>query len=158
MSKRIMMAVLAVIITTAAFTGCTRRIGDFTMVTTKNYETKAQYKMVGRMEGKSVKLIVLFPLGTPDLKDAVDDAIQAGSGVYLANAVIEQINWYALLIGQTGYIVTGDVYAFADRGDLLDPNIEKFELVKGENGDFAMKSTRTGQSIEVKDYATLTQQ
>jgi hypothetical protein len=157
MLKRFLMAAMAVIVTTGAFTGCTKRIGDFTMVTTKNYETKTQYKMVGRMEGKSVKMIIFIPLGTPDLKDAVDDAIQAGNGVYLANAVIEQMTWYALIVGQTGYIVTGDVYAAADRGDLLDPNIEKFELVKGENGDYAMKSTRTGQSVEVKYYAGLTQ-
>jgi hypothetical protein len=156
MFRRVLMSAIAVVVTAVAMTGCTHRIGDFTMVTTKNYERQVQYKMVGRMEGSDKKLIILaFPLGIPDLKNAVDRAIEAGNGVYLANAVIEEGGWYALLIGQTGYTVTGDVYAAADRGDLLDPNIEKFELREGANGEMAMVSTTSGTSVAVQDYNKL---
>jgi hypothetical protein len=150
--KKALMSIIALAVVAVAFTGCTRRIGDFTMVTTKNYERQVQYKMVGRMEGKSIKMMILFiPTGQPDLKDAVDEAIQAGNGVYLANAVIEYTNWYALLFGQFGYTVTGDVYAPVDHGDLLNPAIEKFELKADANGHLSMQSTRTGTTVSVQD-------
>lgn len=149
--KRVLMSMIVVAIAAAAMAGCTHRIGDFTMVTTKNYERQTQYKMVGRMEGKSVKMMILFiPTGQPDLKDAVDAAIEAGSGVYLANAVVEYTNWYALLFGMFGYTVTGDVYAPVDRGDLLDPSVEKFELL-GEGPTLQMKSLSSGKSVAVQD-------
>lgn len=134
--------------------GCMHRVGDFTMVTTKNYERQTKYKMVGRMEGADKVLIILaFPLGSPDMKTAVDRAIDAGGGVYLANAVVEAGGWHAFLVGQTGYKVTGDVYASADQGDLLNPNIEKFEL-KEEEGSLAMVSVSTGQEVAVQDITS----
>jgi len=144
---------IIVLALTIAFvgSGCSHRIGEFTIVSTKNYETKAQYKLVGRIEGSDKKMIILFfPLGTPTINNAVDDAIQNGGGVYLANAVIESSAWYFILLGQTGFTVTGDVYAAVDRGDLLNPNIEKFELKK--TGDaLTMVSTSNGNKIAVQD-------
>jgi hypothetical protein len=159
MSKRTVMFSLAMIVAMAAITGCSKRIGDFTMVTTKNYERQVSYKMVGRMEGSDNKLIILgIPLGSPDLKEAVDRAIQAGSGVYLANAVIEQSGWFAILIGSTGYTVTGDVYAAADRGDLLNPDIEKFQLKEGTDGQLSMVSVNDEREVAVQDISDMVTQ
>ncbi|HVZ37843.1 MAG TPA: hypothetical protein VHI13_01070 [Candidatus Kapabacteria bacterium] len=148
----ILFTTIAIAITAA---GCSKRIGDFTMVTTKNYERSTQYKMVGRMEGSDKAMMILFiPTGSPDIKNAVDRAIEAGNGVYLANAVLESTQWYALLVGQFGYTVTGDVYAPVSHGDLENPAIEKFQLM-GKGGDLAMVSTSTDKRISVQDVSSL---
>jgi hypothetical protein len=149
--KRIALSALALMFAGLSLNSCSTRIGDFTMVTTKNYERQVQYKMVGRMEGKDmVGQILGFPLGAPDLKNAVDDAIHAGSGTYLANAVISTAWWTAIVYGEMGYKVVGDVYAPVNQGDLMNPEIEKFELVGDANSGLAMRSTKTGAEIEVK--------
>lgn len=138
-----------------SLTGCSQRIGDFTVVSTKNYERQVAYKLIGRMEGQDKVLIILgIPLGMPNLKTAVDNAIEAGGGVYLANAVIESGGWFAILVGQTGYTVTGDVYGAAERGDLSNPDVELFYLTEGENG-LAMKSNRSGSQVPVQDVTSL---
>lgn len=148
--KKFSQAICAVILGSLALSSCSQRIGDFTMVTTKNYERQQQYKMVGRMEGKDmVGQILGIPLGSPDLKNAVDDAIHAGSGTYLANAVISTAWWTAIVYGEMGYKVVGDVYAPVDKSDLQNPAIEKFELIDGSEG-MAMRSTLTGETIAVK--------
>lgn len=126
------------------------------MVTTKNYIAGAKYKMVGRMTGEDMVLEIIIPLGIPNMKTAVDNTIQtAPGGVYLANAVIESGGWYAFLVGQEGYRVTGDVYAAADQGDLLNPAIEKFDLQNTTSG-LAMVSEKTGNTVPVQTYADLT--
>lgn len=142
---------MALAIAVVVFAGCSQRIGDFTIVSTKNYERGVNYKMLGRMEGDDkVLLIIGIPLGVPNLKSAVDRAIEAGNGVYLANAVIDYGGWNAILVGKVGYTVTGDVYGTAERGDLNDPNIELFHLEHGEGG-LVMKSNESGTQIPVKD-------
>lgn len=147
--------ILASIAIAVFASSCSHRIGDFTMVTTKNYERTTQYKMVGRMEGSDKAMMILFiPTGSPDIKNAVDRAIEAGNGVYLANAVIESSQWYALLVGGFGYTVTGDVYAPIDRGDLLNPAIEKFQLIE-DHGNLTMTSTSSGTKVPVQDISSI---
>lgn len=148
--KKIVLSAIVLACCGMSMNSCSTRIGDFTMVTTKNYERQMQYKMVGRMEGKDmVGQIIGIPLGAPDLKNAVDDAIHAGSGTYLANAVISSSWWTAIVYGEMGYKVVGDVYAPVDKSDLQNPAIEKFELIDGSEG-IAMRSLSTGETIEVK--------
>lgn len=154
--KSVILSVAALAFAATTFVGCSQRIGDFTMVTTKNYEKTVKYKMVGRMTGEDMPLQILFiPLGVPNMKTATDHAIEAGNGVYLANAVIEQAFWTAIVVGAQGYRVTGDVYAPADQGDLMNPAIEKFELRDTKSG-VAMVSEKNGQAISVQSYASLT--
>jgi len=121
MSKKILsFLTLAAIVMTGALSGCATRIGDFTIVSTKNYEASAKYKQLGRMSGKDA--VVIF--GVPNLKNAVDRAIEAGNGVYLTNAVIEVLNYPFYY----GYRVTGDVWAQATVSDLSNPKADLYEL------------------------------
>jgi hypothetical protein len=153
--KSAFLSVLVVAFAASTFVGCSSRIGDFTMITTKNYEKDKKYKMVGRMTGEDMPMMILgIQFSTPNMKTATDRAIEAGNGVYLANAVIEVAMWNAILVGAQGYRVTGDVYAPADQGDLMNPAIEKFELRDTKSG-LAMVSDQDGHAIGVKDYASL---
>lgn len=115
---------IAVAVAALILNGCAQRIGDFTIISTKNYEASAKYKMVGRFEGTDRVFFFIAPWGTPSVENAVDEAIEAGKGVYLTNAVLESYSGFF----QIGYNVRGDVYALASQSDLLDPNIELYDL------------------------------
>jgi hypothetical protein len=139
---------------TFGLSGCTTRVGNFTMVTTKNYVSEAKYKLVGRLEGSDMIPVVLFiPFGKSDLDTAVDHCIERGNGVYLANAVVESNWWTALLFGAVGYRVSGDVYAPVTAAERSDPGIEKFELLERDNRSLAMRS-KTGIEIAVVPSGT----
>jgi hypothetical protein len=122
--------------------GCTTRVGTFTMVTTKNYQTDVKYKLVGRMEGSdSVPIVLFIPFGVSELDAAVDHCVEKGNGVYVANAVVESHYWTAILFGAAGYRVTGDVYAPVTAAERDDPGVDKFELVKAADESLKMRST-----------------
>lgn len=150
--KRFALLFLAVVLVAPLFlAGCSTRLGDFTIVSTKNYERSLEYRNVGRMEGKDMALVIIgIPTGAPTIEDAVDDAIEAGGGVYLTNAVIRYSAWNVILVGQMGYKVEGDVYAPVSRGEILEEGTETFSLVETENGP-VMKSNLTGDFVHVKD-------
>lgn len=93
---------------------CTDRLTDFTVISTKNYpiggsEAASITKADKRVKGVDKKHIVLgIPLGFPNVKQAVDKAIESYPGaVGLADGVIKSKYWWALLYGQSSYIVEG---------------------------------------------------
>jgi hypothetical protein len=126
--------------------GCTNRIGDFTIVSTKNFQRNMAYKNMGRKTGEDK----IFMFGIPNLKNAVDKCIeQAPGGGYLTNAVIN----YTVMIFNlgTGYEVTGDVYAEANHADLHDPKVELFTLQE-VNGQAVLVSSRTGEVKKIEHF------
>jgi hypothetical protein len=108
-----------------SITSCSYRLGDFTILSTKNYNSALKYREAGRFEGED-EVFVFFgiPFGQPNIENAVDEAIEKGRGVYLTNAVLEFNNG----LFSMGYKVTGDVYTIASESDLSDSNVEIFEL------------------------------
>jgi len=92
--------------------GCTTRIFDFTIVSTKNvdlskmgtYERGRQ-----RVEGEDyVYWILDIPLGIPNLKEAIDRAIEVTPGaVALVDGVAYSKFWWALLVARSSYVVEG---------------------------------------------------
>ena len=108
-----------------SLTSCSYRLGDFTILSTKNYNSSLKFKNVGRFEGKdSVFVLFGIPFGQPNIENAVDEAIEKGRGVYLINAVLElESGMFSM-----AYKVTGDVYAEATESDLNDSNVELFEI------------------------------
>ena len=118
---------------------CSYRLGDFTILSTKNYNVEAEYKKVGRFEGKdSVFVIFGIPFGQPNIENAVDEAIEKGKGVYLTDAVLELKNG----LFSMGYEVKGDVWATASESDLSDPDVELFK-VHFVNGKPTLKSSKS---------------
>ena len=111
------------------FAGCAQRIGDFTIVSTKNYEASMKFKKVGRFSGEDNVFYFIVPFGIPNIKNACDRAIEAGKGTYLTDAVLESTSSFFNM----GYKITGDVWAPATQGDLLNNDIKTLsyqELIK----------------------------
>jgi len=123
--KKSLVCIFFMVALAFSLTSCSYRLGDFTILSTKNYNAALKYKEVGRFDGED-KVFVLFgiPFGQPNIENAVDEAIEKGRGVYLTNAVLEVKGG----IFSMGYVITGDVYAIASESDLSDSNVELFEL------------------------------
>lgn len=107
---------------------CTQRLFDFTIVSSKNVDlSKANTFTRGynRTEGKDVAHIVLFfPTGKPNIKEAVDRAIEKIPGcVALLDGVVKSYGFYIPMIyGQTAYIIEGT--------PLIDPSFGGGKLSK----------------------------
>ena len=108
---------LAVVIVAVA--GCRTRVGDLTVVTTRNVnldsvdlDTKPTLRNV---EGRDTVFMFLFiPFGFPHLEDAVDDALDKGNGDVMTDVSIHQGGWW-FLVGESYIAVQGDVVRTRER-------------------------------------------
>lgn len=96
--------------------GCVQRLTDFTVISSKNIDLSRGAEFVRgdhRVEGEDVKPIIIFPLGIPNAKEAMDNAIQSVPGcVGLVDGVLEQ-EFFSFIFGYVKYRVKGTC--------LLDP-------------------------------------
>ena len=100
--------ITAVTITALMSTGCAVRMADMTVASTKNYNLNSNQFVKGqRVTGEDKVPVVLFPLGIPNFKTAIDEAIEKDRcTVALSDVVITQLN-QAFIVGKIGYRVEG---------------------------------------------------
>lgn len=96
------------------FGSCSRRLTDFTVISTKNVPigdgVHTEFKKGDRrVKGKDVTHEILaIPLGYPNMKEAIDRAIEQIPGaVGLVDGVVKEKSWSFILYGQNAYIVEG---------------------------------------------------
>lgn len=104
--KKLLISILAT--STIFATGCSVRMADMTVASTKNYNLNSNQFVKGqRVIGEDKVPVVLFPLGIPNFKTAIDRAIEKDRcAVALSDVVITQLN-QAFIVGQIGYRVEG---------------------------------------------------
>ena len=87
--------------------GCTQRLIDFTIISSKNVAMKVD-KSATRVHGKDEVVVFLIPFGIPNLKEAVDRAIESAGPGYdaLIDGVVSQYN-YHFIVGVMGFKVEG---------------------------------------------------
>lgn len=90
--------------------GCSTRIADLTVASTKNININSTALSTGkRADGKDSVAVVLFPIGTPSLETAIDRAIeQDRCAVGLSNVVINN-EFFVFLVGYAEINVTGNL-------------------------------------------------
>ena len=107
----------------ALLSGCSTRITDFTIISSKNIDlsrgadfTRSPVRVKG--EDKR-RIIFIFPTGEPNAKEAMDQAIESVPGaVGLLDGVIIKHGWYIPYIyGEFWYEVEGT--------PLVDPKLLK---------------------------------
>lgn len=106
-----MTLVLFFLFVTLFTTGCSQRMIDFTLISSKSTQFQIPAEAMGpRVEGvDEVWWILSIPLGTPNLKQAVDRAIESAGPGYDAlidGVIYETTAWY-LLTAKTGYKIVG---------------------------------------------------
>lgn len=109
--------------------GCTHRVIDFTMISTKNFDVSQKHiKGQDRVSGiDSVPIIFLIPCGSPDMKEAIDNAIEKIPGcVGLADGVLYSKWWYIPYIyGVSWYEIEGTPVILGNEGE----KISNFSIV-----------------------------
>lgn len=123
---------------------CNQRIGDFTGISTKNFDIGSKYVKTGTFEAESSAwLILIIPTGAPDMKTAVDRCLEAGGGEFATNVVLTRISLPLILANKFGFGVKADVWKRASTGDLSDPNKEIYNLTVNSDGTRELISTRS---------------
>jgi len=103
-------AALAVILGAFMVSGCATRVADMTVGSSKNYNINSSKFIKGkRVTGEDTAAVFLFPLGIPNVKTAMDNAIEQDTcAVGLTDVVITHLN-QAFLVGRIGWRIEGDL-------------------------------------------------
>jgi len=94
-------------------TGCSQRLGDFTVLSTKNvdlsnFSTQTE-KGVDRVRGEDVgHIIICFSNKVPTFKEAVDISLENNNAYMLSDAVLKY-EWFYIpyIYGQEKFIAEG---------------------------------------------------
>lgn len=111
--KKIKLSLIVLISMTFILSSCSRRILDFTLISSKNVDlTKGASFIRGknRVEGTDkVHWIICFPTGSVNIKEAVDKAIESTPGcVALLDGVIyTKFWWIPYIYGQQSATIEG---------------------------------------------------
>lgn len=103
----------ALILFTSLLFGCSTRVTDFTIISSKsiNISDETYFKRSNnRVTGEDLRhIIFLFPTGFPNMKQAIDNAIQSEDGaVALLDGVVNyNIWWIPYIYGRVYYQVEG---------------------------------------------------
>ena len=137
-----MKKIIVMTLITLMFVGCSQRLGDFTIASTRNVDIGANYVRVERnVEGRSMRpIIIVIPLGYPNLEEAIDDAMGKVDGELMTNVVINY-KWFYIpyIYGQYVYSVQGDVWKkqSTDVGAFFN-EAEKIYTAIDENGQLKL--------------------
>jgi hypothetical protein len=90
--------------------GCTVRVADLTVASSKNYNLNSTQFVKGkRVTAEDTYPVILFPTGIPNVKTAIDRAIeQDRCAVGLTDMVVSQLN-HAFIFGKIGVRVEGNL-------------------------------------------------
>lgn len=105
-----MKKMIAIMVCAAFLAGCTARVGDLTAVSTKTYNLNGGKLYKGkRVTSEDTYPVVLFPIGIPSVKTAIDHAIEQDKcAVALSDVVVTQLN-HAFIFGKIGVRVEGNL-------------------------------------------------
>ncbi|WP_338561951.1 hypothetical protein [Erwinia sp. E_sp_B04_7] len=105
-----MKKILAVVLGAMILSGCSIRIADLTVGSTKNYNINGNKFVTGpRVKAEDSYPVILFPTGIPNMKTAIDRAIENDKcAVGLSNVVITQLN-HAFIFGKIGIRAEGNL-------------------------------------------------
>lgn len=95
--KKVILA--AAITASLALSGCSNRVGDFTVASTKNINMNGtQFTEGKRVEASDMVAAIILPLGSPSVKEAMDEAIeQDRCAVGLTDSVVDNGFFYLYL-------------------------------------------------------------
>ncbi|MGO1297036.1 MAG: hypothetical protein ACTMIA_06945 [Vibrio sp.] len=104
------LCLIGAIVATLVTTGCSTRVADFTIASTKNVNLNSGDFIKGkRVTGTDTRAIVLIPVGHPNIKEAADDAIEKDHCAVALTDVTTDYSHFALLFGYSRFTVEGDL-------------------------------------------------
>lgn len=128
---------MSLLVTMVLLSSCTHRVTDFTIISTRNVPLGKNATTLAKGETRvkaddTTPIILYFPIGRPDMKEAIDKALEKYHGaVALADGVVYYRHWWFFLFGQNSYIVEGtpifeaEASAESDKGSAKEGVEEK---------------------------------
>ncbi|MGP1458557.1 MAG: hypothetical protein ACTTKL_04535 [Treponema sp.] len=154
MKKRTIGALAVIAVFAVALTGCTHRLGAFTVISTRNidWSRAGEYRRDNaRLTGEDLAHIILvFPTKIITIEDAVDKALDKVPGaVALVDAVLRDKQVIGVVYQRHSYIVEGSV--------LIDPKLvaEAQEESKYYIGIYDGKKDVQFSEVSQSEYARL---
>ncbi|MBQ8257515.1 MAG: LysM peptidoglycan-binding domain-containing protein [Bacteroidaceae bacterium] len=104
---------MSLLVTMVLLSSCTHRVTDFTIISTRNVPLGKNATTLAKGDTRvkaddTTPIILYFPIGRPDMKEAIDKALEKYHGaVALADGVVYYRHWWFILFGQNSYIVEG---------------------------------------------------
>ena len=112
------LSIVAILLLGILCVGCVQHLGNFTALSTANYEggnVDKEHLKNKTAPGKTMESMTLgIPLGIPKVDQAVAEALSKNDGDILPNARLYYTWWTCILFGQMGYKVEGEVYRTRD--------------------------------------------
>lgn len=107
-------AVWGIMLSVLLLSGCVTRTGGVTVISDRNVNTKDvninDLPQKKQIVGESKKWKILwYTIGTPTLKEALEDALNKGDGDLLIDASMYDTYWSVGLFGQVGQELRGTV-------------------------------------------------
>jgi hypothetical protein len=131
--------ILALLVLVGVATGCSRRITDFSIISTKDVNVESASRSDKRVVGQDCVVVILFPWGVPDLEEAIDDAIEKAGPGY--DALIDGVVYYkdkSFLFGKVCYEIEGTpISTRGDRGALPTDGPILYHSRLGRSNDLA---------------------
>ncbi|MAJ44129.1 MAG: hypothetical protein CMF96_05200 [Candidatus Marinimicrobia bacterium] len=89
--KRIFIIIMLLFI----YSSCSRNIGEFSLISTRDFNNNLFYESIGLIEGKDTEyIIILIPTGGVRIDSAVSDALDNYNANYLTNALVTHQEFY----------------------------------------------------------------
>tara|TARA_Y100001970_G_scaffold291679_1_gene429796 strand:- start:1871 stop:2278 length:408 start_codon:yes stop_codon:yes gene_type:complete len=90
--------------------GCTQKIADFSIVSTKNIDLGDKFQSMGIISGDDTEYIIfVIPTGTIKIDDAIHNTLIMNGAEYLSDVKVENQTFYIPYIGGfTKYKITGE--------------------------------------------------
>ncbi|MGO2137039.1 MAG: hypothetical protein ACTH3S_16610 [Marinobacter sp.] len=107
-------ALASVVCGSMFLSGCAHRLGDFTVASTKNIDVKSTEHRVDESERlvdrDTAHIIIFFPTGIPNMKEAMDNVIEQRPGaVGLSNVTVKRGGfWIPFIYGQDYFEIEGN--------------------------------------------------
>lgn len=127
-ARLVLLGLVVLSLTVLSVSGCSRRMIDFTMISSKDLGMTVPNDAKGtRVEGRDqIYWLFWIPLGVPNLKEATDRAIEAAGPGYdaLIDGVVYSFSYWYVLSGTTGYKVVGTPIKSSMVTSLLDHDLD----------------------------------
>jgi hypothetical protein len=135
---------LAVFITS----GCSVRLADLTLVSTKNIDlsnAKFDVSKGQRTKGEdcAISLLGLIPLGIPNLEKAVDNALEKGNGNVMVDQVTYHSGAYFIIVSRSCIDVEGTVLNTGTTGGITNKPVVKQPTSYNTNTPVTNQSVQT---------------
>lgn len=134
-------------LTMSLMVGCTTRLVDFTVISSKNVDLSrgAEFKRHNsRVTGEDLARVIIFiPTGTPNAKEALDRAIESVPGAVALLDGVLTYEWFYIpyIYGESKYIIEGT--------PLIDPRLRSASSPIEEKGYQFVYLNKDGEIAKV---------